>query len=57
MERSEAIRAISALYRSIEGEFAISDAEVDAIRQEEIDALHALGVTADEYEEALSDKR
>ena len=48
MERSEAIRAISALYRSIEGEFAISDAEVDAIRQEEIDALHALGVTADE---------
>ena len=54
MTRAEAIRAIAGVYKTIEGEFSTSDADVDSIRQEEIDALHALGVTSEEYEEALA---
>lgn len=54
MTRAEAIRAIADTYKLVEQEFSISDAYVESIRQEEIDVLHALGVTSEEYEEALA---
>lgn len=57
MDRHEAVYHIWSLARGIAGEFAISDAERDKIRQEVTDALLALGVEQHEIPTEKDDER